>query len=77
MTKSKVETIKVDGVKFNIGYMIDPEFAGPVFEIYKNGKTYGALSVNSKNRELGFMSGIYATDEELIAIEKAKEILNK
>lgn len=75
--KNSIKTIKVNGIKFNIGWMADAEFAGPVFEIYKNGKTYGALCVDSENRELGFMSGVYATDEEIVAIKKAMEILNK
>lgn len=71
------ETIKVDGIKFDIGIQGDAEFHGKIFAMHKCNKTYGVICVDSERRELGFRSGIFATDKEIMAIEKARIILNK
>lgn len=68
---SKYETIIIDGMKFHIGYQADKEFSGKIFEVYKNGEWHGALYVAcGLGRELGFNSGVYATEEEANTIQK-------
>lgn len=62
----------IDGVRFEFGYMADTEFSGPVFAMYKNGEWHGVLLVDENHREIGWNSGLYATDEELAAIKKAR-----
>ena len=71
------EIIEVNGIEFKIGYLVDREFNGYVFEIKKNNKWYGALFVNSDKRELGFRSGVFATDEEVEAIEIARKAMKE
>lgn len=75
--KKFMETIKVDGIKFDIGIQEDAEFHGKIFAMHKDNKTYGVLLVNNERRELGFRSGLFASDNELAAIEKARAILNE
>lgn len=74
--KNWKKQITVEGIKFNIGYQIGNDFSGPIFEINRGGKWYGALSVAFGNEtELGFNSGLFATDNEITASKKALDIL--
>lgn len=73
--KTGKEIVIIDGITFEIGYLIEREFSGYVCAMKKNGKMHGVLCVNSNRREIGFRSGIYATDSELAAIETAKILM--
>lgn len=76
MKRNWKEEIVVDGVNFRIGQQSDAEFYGPILEMKKDGKYYGALLVaHGKEDELGFCSGIYATEGEKKAAKKALDIL--
>lgn len=75
MEKYGTEIIKIDGITFRIGYLLDSEFSGYVFEMKKNGEWHGMLWVNESKREIGWNSGIMATEAEITAISKAREIL--
>lgn len=77
MNKNIEKKIEVDGVKFIIGKQNDCEFSGPIFEMVKDGKKYGVGCVSENQRELGFNSGVFATDKELEAIKKAEKILKE
>ena len=74
----KYETITVDGMKFHVGFRADEEFSGEIFEVYKNGRWYGALAVACiGERELGWNSGVSVTDQEAETIKKAFKIAFK
>lgn len=75
MMKTGIEKIKVNGIAFTIGYLCETEFSGYVCEMNKAGDKYGVLFTNENNRELGYNSGIYATDEELEAIKEARRMM--
>ena len=75
--KNWKKKIEVDGIEFIIGKQNDSEFSGPIFEMVKDGKKYGVLCVSENQRELGFNSGVFATDAEMSAIKKAKQILRE
>lgn len=73
------EIITINGFEFRIGYLCDSEYAGYVCEIKKGGSWYGVLwcGVGEFSIELGFNSGLYATDEELEAIKAARDEMYK
>lgn len=75
--KVGVEKITVDDVDFKIGYINHVECSGYVFMMKKNGEYYGALNIREDDKELGWRSGIYATDKEFDAICKARKILRE
>lgn len=77
MKKTGIETISVNGINFTIGYTSNCEFSGYVFEMTKDGKKYGALWVDKENRKLGYDGNVYATDDEISAIEIAKSIMKE
>lgn len=77
MKKNGTEKINVKGITFEIGYVSDREFSGYVFSMKKDNKWYGVLLVNADNREIGWNSGIMATDDEIEAIEAARIILKE
>jgi hypothetical protein len=75
-SKNWQKQIEIDGVSFKIGYQKDTEFSGPVFEMKKHNRYYGALMVAfGCGTELGFDSGIHATENEILAAKKALTIL--
>lgn len=75
MTKS--EKIKIGGILFNLGWQSDCEFSGAVFEMFKDGKKYGALSVSKAGDELDFNSNVYATEAEAKACVDARQWMNE
>lgn len=77
MKREGTEIVKVNGISFRIGYLTESEFSGYVFEMKKNGSWYGVLMVSESERELGYESGIFATDDELAAIKIAGNILSE
>ena len=74
MTKN--ENIKIGNILFNLGWKSDSEFSGAIFEMIKDGKKYGALLVAKTGDEIGFNSGIYATEEEVEACVLARKWMN-
>lgn len=72
---NKIEKITINNIHFHIGYKVDAEFAGYVFEMKKDGEWHGVLWVNENKREIGWNTGIMATDEEIATIEQARAIM--
>lgn len=72
--KLKYEEYEVGGYLFHIG---KGDFYAPVFEIKVGKSFYGVYLVRDIGDELGFNSGIYATEEILLAIKKAEEIVTR
>lgn len=75
--KNGTEKITVNGIVFKIGYRIEAEFSGYVCEMEKDNKKLGVFLTNEDNREMGWRTDIYATDEELEAIKEAKRIMRE
>lgn len=76
--KNGTEIIKVRGLTFRIGYLSEPDISGYVCEMKKGGEWHGVLfvGINGK-KELGWNSGIFATDEELTAINEARAVMKE
>lgn len=72
-----IENITINNIIFQIGYTVDAEFSGYVCAMRKNGEWQGVLFVNSQEREIGWNTGIMATDAEIEAIEKARAIMRE
>lgn len=74
--KNGIEKIKINGFEFNIGYKAETEFAGYICEMKKDGEWHGVrfTGINNDN-EIGWNTGIFATEEELAAIEEARKIM--
>lgn len=68
----KHEIHEVNGYLFQIG---KGDAYAPVFAIKIGNRFHGVWTVRNVGDELGFNSGIYATEEMIKAIEKASEIL--
>lgn len=77
MKKNGTEKIVIDGILFEIGYLSESEFSGYVCAMKKNNEWHGVLFVDNNNREIGFNSGIMATDNEIQAIGKAKKMMKE
>ena len=77
MKKTGTEMINVNGIDFKIGYLMESEFSGYVCSMKKDGNWYGALLTDTYNHELGWNSGVYATDNELEAIKTARGIMKE
>lgn len=69
----KYNVVTVDGYRFQIG---KGDFYGPVFtiEVAPN-KFEGARLVFNAGDELGYNSGVYATESMVKAINKARELI--
>lgn len=63
--KHQNEIVKIDGYTFKLGFS--------AFTINRNSKFYGALLVNDNCRDLGYKTGLEATEAEIAAIKKARE----
>lgn len=63
----KNTTTTINGIKF-IYEENQSNPNGNTFAMYKDGKEYGVALVSKSNREIGWNTGIFATDEELEAI---------
>ena len=63
----KNTTTTINGIKF-IYEENQSNPNGNTFAMYKDGKEYGVALVGESSREIGWNTGIFATDEELEAI---------
>lgn len=77
--KTGTEKITVNGFEFEIGYQCDSEFADYVCMMKKGNDWYGVrwCGVGEFDNELGWNTGLYATNEELEAIRAARDIMYK
>lgn len=76
-TEITTQTVIINGIKFNLGWLYAFESSGPIFEIYREDEKHGALSVRKEGDELGWNSGLFATNEEARACALARKWMNE